>query len=379
MADSKKQNENGIQSDIPQSFFEEALKAVENIEKDKKKATPKSAKDDLNLDIFNADSNAQDLDELLSLLEQEESELPTKAAPKQKFINSVKTEVLDEDEDDELANLLNLLQEDADKEEIKVPVKKKSVFHKPVDKKPELSKEDQAYIEKLLNQKSAEPTVEGLKSHARSSVAPSQQNEAFAQKEEEIKELNERIMRLQAEFENYRKRSRKENEEAKNFHNEKLILGLLPIVDNFERAIEHMAESPDQEAMQQGVDLIYKQIIGFLESHGLRALDTKDSKFNPTYHEALATFRDPSVPVGTIISEYESGFLLNGRLLRPSKVLVAIGTQNGDNGAPEKRDEKEDLVLDNAVNADEQNIDISGINKIGNSNDSDSVNDLDDE
>jgi molecular chaperone GrpE len=190
----------------------------------------------------------------------------------------------------------------------------------------DLEKEAEFFRSVLFGESDTEPAQ---KARAKASKRPAPSEPSPGQ-EGEVKDLTEKITRLQAEFENYRKRVIREAKEAKKFYNDKLILDLLPIVDNFERAIEHMKNLAEQKSILEGVQLIYRQMLGMLENSGLQAIDTSDEKFNPLYHEALGTFVNDEVEPGTILTEYETGYLLNGRLLRPSKVLVARGSQNGN-------------------------------------------------
>ncbi|MDP8256918.1 MAG: nucleotide exchange factor GrpE [Candidatus Alcyoniella australis] len=143
------------------------------------------------------------------------------------------------------------------------------------------------------------------------------------ERDEKIKEITERLLRVQAEFENYRKRMVREREEAKRFYNEELMRQLLPILDNFELAFAHAKDQQEKQALQDGVELILNQLKGMLGNFGLESLSSQGEMFDPSKHEAMVMIEDVEAEPGTVISEYQRGFLLHGRLLRPSQVVVA--------------------------------------------------------
>lgn len=135
----------------------------------------------------------------------------------------------------------------------------------------------------------------------------------------------ERHLRLQAEFENYRKRQRRDREELNRQAKER-ILGELPgIVDNLERALKHAgAAGAAPETLSQGVELVCKQLQEVLTRHGAEPISALGAVFDPRLHEAMArveTAGDP--PDGTVIEEYRRGYLLDGKVLRPALVAVA--------------------------------------------------------
>jgi len=333
---SSKDKKNNVLSSIPQSAFEEALRAVESIEKKQKKfkgkrgAGSKGKITSFKEKFVNIENDAEDLDSLLNLLESKsdttEIKLPDKSAPKDKSPN-VPTELTD---------INGLIDEELN-------LKEEADFFRDILFNGSKEKGSGKRAEKVKRDIKT-PTGQGIK----------EQSDKFSpEMESELKDLKEQLVRLQADFENYRKRVTREVEEGKKYYNENLILDILPIVDNFERAIEHMQEPSGQQSLVEGVHLIFRQIIGMLQQKGLRTIDSFEQKFNPLYHEAVSMIYNPEVEPGTIIAEYETGYLLNGRLLRPSKVLVA-STENGNgigsefNGAESNNevDEKGDPTTD---------------------------------
>jgi molecular chaperone GrpE len=156
-------------------------------------------------------------------------------------------------------------------------------------------------------------------------------------------------LRLQAEFDNYRKRSLQEKAEFIKFANQGLISELIGIVDNFELSIKYADKKNDFKLMHQGVDMIIKQLHTLLKSKGLEKIKTVGENFNPHQHDALEIIEDQDVEVDTVIEELQPGYLLSGRILRPAKVKVAKPKKevsqeqkkgNEKKGNEEKRTEK---------------------------------------
>ncbi|MCK5107510.1 MAG: nucleotide exchange factor GrpE [Nanoarchaeota archaeon] len=138
-------------------------------------------------------------------------------------------------------------------------------------------------------------------------------------KDEKIQELTSLLQHLQADFENFRRRTGIEKQEYTKFASKELILDILPIIDNFELALKHT--SNNQEFIQ-GIELVYAQFLEILEKKGLKSITALNQKFNPEQHEALMQ-EESKKPSGTITEEFQKGFSLNGKIIRPSKVKVA--------------------------------------------------------
>jgi len=143
--------------------------------------------------------------------------------------------------------------------------------------------------------------------------------------QEKIKEAADnydRYLRAVAELDNYKKRAVKEKADAIKYGNEALIRDLLPLVDNIDRALKHAETSCDFEAFKKGLAMLHAQLICSLEKHGVQAIDCASKAFDPYYHEALMQVPSTDHEANQIVDELEKGYLLNGRLLRPSKVSV---------------------------------------------------------
>lgn len=149
------------------------------------------------------------------------------------------------------------------------------------------------------------------------------ETEIVERQKQEHQDLWNRYLRLQAEFDNYRKRSLQEKAEFIKFANQGLISELIGIVDNFELSIKYADKKNDFKLMHQGVDMIIKQLHTLLKSKGLEKIKTVGENFNPYQHDALEIIEDQDVEVDTVIEELQPGYLLSGRILRPAKVKVA--------------------------------------------------------
>lgn len=149
-----------------------------------------------------------------------------------------------------------------------------------------------------------------------------------ASTDDEVKKLHDRYLRTLADFENYRKRADREKMEYYKQALAGLTKDLLPVLDNFDRALDHAEEGDD---FHRGVLLIYKQLFDVLQKYGLKPFAESGVPFDPNIHEAVVTENDPSLPNHTVKEVLQKGYVLQDKLLRPALVKVAVG-------GPEKRD-----------------------------------------
>ncbi len=138
-----------------------------------------------------------------------------------------------------------------------------------------------------------------------------------------VEEAESGYIRVLADFDNFRKRQRDETARLANCAREDLVLKLLPIVDNFDRALAAAADEHSYESLVEGVSLTLKQIREMLQREGLEAIDATGQQFDPEFHEALMRVETDEYPENTVIDELEKGYTLNGKLLRPARVRVA--------------------------------------------------------
>lgn len=146
--------------------------------------------------------------------------------------------------------------------------------------------------------------------------------DALAAAQSESRELRDRYMRVLADFDNYRKRADREKQDFFKYALAGVMRDILPVLDNFDRALEHAEEGDD---FHKGVLMIYKQLFDTLEKNGLKAIDQAGVHFDPNVHEAVVREDDPSVPSHTVVGVLQKGYFLHDRLIRPAMVKVAVG------------------------------------------------------
>ena len=173
-------------------------------------------------------------------------------------------------------------------------------------------------LEKRLAEKAA------LEPEEETACGPSNLNEA----QQQIDELNERVVRLTADYDNYRKRAQRDKIEARQFANQGILEKLLPVLDNFEMAI--IAVKDADPSVRDGVQMIYDQLLSVLKAEGVEPVDAVGKQFDPNLHEAISQEESDEVEEGEVISQIQRGFILNDRLVRPARVVVAKAAEGAN-------------------------------------------------
>ena len=186
------------------------------------------------------------------------------------------------------------------------------------DKKKQIPIEDGADEAEEIKAEEAEEKAEGEAVEEETKVDTAKKAEEDAKKAEEAE--SERYMRLMAEFQNYKKRVAKEKTDIHAYANEKIVSELLPVLDNFERALE--AEGGDSEAYAKGMQLIFEQLKKALENAGLAEIKAMDESFDPNVHNAVMTESIEDKEDGTITKVFQKGYTLKDKVIRPSMVAV---------------------------------------------------------
>ena len=138
-----------------------------------------------------------------------------------------------------------------------------------------------------------------------------------------LEEVNDKYLRLSAEFDNYRRRTLKEKMELTKSAGTSLLLGLLPVADDFDRALDHLDDAKDTEAIKAGIKLIYNKFNEFLGAQGLKEIEAKEKEFDTDLHEAITKIPAPKPAMkGKVIDCVEKGYTLNDKVIRFSKVVV---------------------------------------------------------
>ncbi|WP_374046417.1 nucleotide exchange factor GrpE [uncultured Sanguibacteroides sp.] len=171
-----------------------------------------------------------------------------------------------------------------------------------------------------VSESKSEGHEESSKKKDKSCKKEESQLEEMGQK---LMEMNDKYLRLSAEFDNYRKRTLKERVELTKTAGEQVLTGILPVVDNFERALASMEKAKDVVALKEGVDLIYANFKDFLMRNGVKVIETENVDFNTDLHEAVTTIPAPTEEQkGKVIDCIEKGYTLNDKVIRFAKVVV---------------------------------------------------------
>ena len=141
--------------------------------------------------------------------------------------------------------------------------------------------------------------------------------------EEELQIFQDKYLRLAAEFENYKRRAQRDQNDSIRFGNESLLKNLLPIIDNLERAIQCAKDAGTSGPLLEGVELTHKQFLETVGKVGVRQVSTTGNSFDPAIHQAVTQVESENVEPNTVIEEFQKGYLLHDRILRPAMVSVA--------------------------------------------------------
>jgi len=170
--------------------------------------------------------------------------------------------------------------------------------------------------------------------------------ERLDESEKECKKLEDRLLRVAADFDNFKKRTAKEFANLIKFANQGLIAKLTDTLDNFERALDSAKNSSDFDSFHKGVELIYNHLKDILTKDGLKEIKTKGEKFDPNLHEAISQIESDEYPEGVIVQEVSKGYILKDKVIKAPKVIVSKGKEKEkEKKRKEKRDsEKKDKV-----------------------------------
>ena len=198
--------------------------------------------------------------------------------------------------------------------------------------KPTEDKEQQPYSEQqenILDEQQQPTAQEGQAQQTEEQEQPVQEEptteEQLEKAKEEIAELNDRLLRKIAEFDNYRKRTLKEKTELILNGGEKIITASLPVLDDMERALKNMQDAEDVKALAEGVELIFKKFLDILEKQGVKPIEATGADFDVDLHEAIAQLPAPEESLkGKVLDCTKTGYTLNEKVIRHSQVVVGL-------------------------------------------------------
>ena len=177
-----------------------------------------------------------------------------------------------------------------------------------------------------------DPLSEGVSSVTEEDSHVEKLQQALAAKAEEVKGLNDKYLRLAAEFDNYKRLIQRDQRDQIRFGNEQLLKELLPVVDNLERAIKASRNGGSSDVLIQGVDLTLKQLTGALTKFHVNPVETAGQPFDPAKHQAVTSVASEKIPERHIVDEFQRGYLLHDRILRAAMVSVSTGKDNSASG-----------------------------------------------
>ncbi|GGY37443.1 protein GrpE [Bacterioplanes sanyensis] len=185
-------------------------------------------------------------------------------------------------------------------------------------------KQDEALVEESL-----QPVDEEVETDA----ADLPESDALSQAQEEIAELKEQQLRIQAEMQNVRRRAELDVEKAHKFGLEKFASEMLTVVDNLERALAAAGEDEATKALREGVEMTLSGLLAALEKFQVHPVDPQGEPFDPELHQAMSMVENPEVDANTVIAVMQKGYTISGRLLRPAMVMVSKGAGKVDEQA----------------------------------------------
>jgi len=190
---------------------------------------------------------------------------------------------------------------------------------KTSDKEKQLKKKEVKVDEKSIKVEKKEQQIEDNKT-SKEEVVEKKEELSF---EDKFNELNNKYLRLSAEFDNYRKRSLKEKMDLIKSAGEDILINILPVMDNFERALKSINENKDADSTKEGIELIYNNFNDFLKQRGVQEIEAIGEKLDTDFHEAITkTPAQEEEQKGKIIDVIEKGYLLHGKVIRFAKVVI---------------------------------------------------------
>jgi molecular chaperone GrpE len=183
--------------------------------------------------------------------------------------------------------------------------------------------EEKATVQETCEEKVTETTKEKEEEKEEVTEEISAEEKKIQELTDQVNNLNDKYLRLSAEYDNYRKRTLKERMELTKSAGEGILKGLLPVVDDFDRALSHLTEASDLNAVKEGIDLIYNKFNEYLKQNGVAEIEAKEKEFDTDLHEAITKIPAPSEDMkGKVIDCIEKGYMLNEKVIRFAKVVV---------------------------------------------------------
>jgi len=166
-----------------------------------------------------------------------------------------------------------------------------------------------------------------------------EQHDTIESLQKEKDELFAKLQRVSADYANFQKRVPKQITDSIGYEKERIIKTLLPALDNFEHTLQNAHSAEDIDVLVKGIRIIYDQLLDILKSHNVEQIEALGEKFDPAMHQAMTQQSDPDKEENTVLEEFQKGYSLNGRVIRPSKVIV--------NKLPEEEPDSTEQIINN--------------------------------
>ncbi|WP_025718819.1 nucleotide exchange factor GrpE [Paenibacillus sp. 1-18] len=190
-------------------------------------------------------------------------------------------------------------------------------------------KEEQAFQEEKQQNVSTEEASETIQEQEEpvneaAALEAQEEDTEVAKLRAEAEEHQQRFLRAQADFDNFRRRTLKEKEELAKYASMKLVTELVPVLDNFERALATAQQGAETESFAKGVEMIFRQFEGVLQAEGVTAMNSVGQPFNPDFHQAIMQVESEEHEEGIVVEEVQKGYMLKDKVLRPAMVKVSM-------------------------------------------------------
>ena len=173
------------------------------------------------------------------------------------------------------------------------------------------------------NDSVAEAVDQDIDNHSEESVEElSEEQKEIQRLQQELNEKQNRILRMQADLENYRRRVRLDQEATAKYRAQSLIENILPALDNFERALNIVAKEEETKQLLKGMEMVHRQLLDALKTEGLEVIEAAGKEFDPTFHQAVVQVEDSNFGSDIVVEEFQKGYVLKDRVIRPTMVKV---------------------------------------------------------
>lgn len=180
--------------------------------------------------------------------------------------------------------------------------------------------------EQVVEETKEEQTEEAVAENSEDTVVENGETALLQEKVDELQakltETESRTLRLQADFENYKRRVQIDKQAAEKYKSQSLVLDILPALDNFERAMQVEATDEQMKSLLQGMEMVYRQLLEALTKEGVEAIEAVGKPFDPHEHQAVMQVEDSEFESNTVVEEFQKGYKLKDRVIRPSMVKV---------------------------------------------------------